>query len=136
MTTSSNPFADSILMKDGLIPIVDPADLKNVWAMQEDVLVTHPGQQVGIASFLYERACTPGANVQAVFFRVSMLRVLKMMSESEGLISSWLYDGKPEDAVFKVLATMPMNGLPPSGRQGLPFDVEEFRRLIEKESEG
>jgi hypothetical protein len=31
---------------------------------------------------------------------------------------------------------MLMNGLPPSGRQGLPFDVEEFRRLIEKESEG
>jgi hypothetical protein len=62
-----------------------------------------------------------------------MLRVLKMMTESGGLISVWLHDGKPENAVFKVLATMPMNGLPPGGRQGLPFDVEEFIRLIEKE---
>ena len=135
MATNSNPFADSILMKDGLIPTVDPADLKSVWAMQEDVIATHPGQQIAVASSPYERACTPGANVQAVFFRVSMLQVLKMMSESEGLISPWLHDGKPEDTVFKVLATIPMNGLPPGGRQGLPFDVEEFRRLIKKESE-
>jgi hypothetical protein len=136
MATNSNPFADSILMKDGLIPIVDPADLKSVWAMQEDLIATHPGQQFGIASDLYQRACTPGANVQAVFFRGSMLRVLKMMTESEGLISPWLHDGKPEDAVFRVLATMPMNGLPPGGRQGLPFDVEEFIRLTNKKSEG
>jgi hypothetical protein len=136
MATNSNPFADGILMKDGPIPIVDPADLKSVWAMQEDVTATHPGQQIGIASSLYERACTTGANVQAVFFRVSMLRVLKMMTESDGLILPWLHDGKPEDALFKVLAAMPMNGLPPGGRQGLPFDVEEFRRLLNKESEG
>lgn len=135
MATNSNPFADGILMKDGLIPIVDPADLKSVWAMQEDVIETHPGQQFAIASDLYQRACTPGANVQAVFFRVSMLRVLKMMTGSEGLSSPWLQDGKPEDAVSNVLATMPMTGLPPGGRQGLPFDVEEFRRLINKESE-
>jgi hypothetical protein len=65
-----------------------------------------------------------------------MLRVLEMMAKSEGLISPWLHDGKPEDAVFKVLATMPMTGLPPGGRQGLPFDVKEFRRLINRESEG
>jgi hypothetical protein len=64
-----------------------------------------------------------------------MLRMLKMMGESEGLLLPWLHDGKPEDAVFKVLATIPMNGLPPGGRKGLPFDVEEFRRLISKESE-
>jgi len=48
MATDSNPFADSVFMKDGLIPIVDPADLKSVWAIQEDVIATHPGQQVGI----------------------------------------------------------------------------------------
>jgi hypothetical protein len=133
MATSSNPFAD--MMKDGLVPTVDPADLKSVWAMQEDVIATHPGQQMSIGNSLYERACTPGANVLAVFFRVSMLRMLKMMTESEGLISPWLHDGKPEDVVFKVLATMPMNGLSAGGRQGLPFDVEEFRRRIRMESE-
>jgi len=65
-----------------------------------------------------------------------MLRLLKMMTESEELISPWLHDGKPEDAVFKVFATISMPGLPPGGRQGLPFDVEEFRRLINKESGG
>lgn len=58
-----------------------------------------------------------------------------MMTESEGLIPPWLHDGQPEEAVFKVLAAIPMTGLPPGGRQGLPFDVEEFRRLIQKESE-
>ena len=47
----------------------------------------------------------------------------------------WLHDGKPDDAVFKALAVVPMTKMPPGGREGLPFDVEELIRLIRKESE-
>jgi hypothetical protein len=134
MATNFGPFEDSILLKDGLIPTVDPTDLKNVWAMQEEIIAAHPGQNIGIGHSLYERACSHGANVPAVFFRVSMLRMLQTIRDSEGLILPWLHDGKPDDAVFKVLATLPMTGLPPGGRTGFPFDIEEFGKLIKKES--
>jgi hypothetical protein len=66
-----------------------------------------------------------------------MLRVLQMLSASGGLISPWLRDGKPDDAVFKVFATAPMIGLQPGApRQGFPFDAEELIKLIKKESDG
>jgi hypothetical protein len=55
----------------------------------------------------WKSACSPGADVRAVFFRVSMLRILQMLSGSGALISPWLHDGKPDDAVFKVVATLP-----------------------------
>jgi hypothetical protein len=53
--------------------------------------------------------------------------MLKFMSESSGLISPWLHHGKPDDAVFKVVATFPVVRMPPGVRQaGLPLDVEEL----------
>jgi hypothetical protein len=118
------------------VPAVAPADLKGVWAMQNDVQARFPGQQGVISIDLYKRACSHGADVRAVFLRVSMLRVLQMLSESGGLISPWLHDGKPDDAVFKVVATVPMIGLQlGTPREGFPFDAEELVRLIKKESE-
>jgi hypothetical protein len=83
----------------------------------------------------WKSACSPGADVRAVFFRVSMLRILQMFSGSGALISPWLHDGKPDDAVFKVVATLPMTGLQPgTPRQGFPFDAEELIKLIKEDS--
>src|ERR1700690_3946395 len=134
MQTNSNPFADR-MMTDGSIPTVDPADLKSVWQMQEGVFRSHPGQHLAVGFDLYERACTAGANVHAVFLRISMLRMIQMLVESERLIFPWLHEGKPDDVVFKVLAALPMTGLPTSPSNGFPFDMEEFRKLIEMESQ-
>jgi hypothetical protein len=51
-----------------------------------------------------------------------------------GLLSAWLRDGEPAEAVFQVAATFPMKrmsiGVP---QQGLPFDVQEFLAQIEKQ---
>jgi hypothetical protein len=63
--------------------------------------------------------------------------MLQMLSGSGGLISPWLHEGEPDDAVFKVVATVPMIGLQVgTPRQGFPFDAEELIKLIEKESAG
>jgi len=54
-----------------------------------------------------------------------------------GLISPWQHDGKADEAVFKVVATLPMIGLPHDTRKkGLPFDAEALVKLIKKESQG
>jgi hypothetical protein len=64
-----------------------------------------------------------------------MLRMLKFMSESGGLISPWLHHGRPDDAVFEVVATFPMVRMHPGVRRaGLPLDVEKLIRQIGSEA--
>ena len=50
----------------------------------------------------YKQACKPGADVGAVFERVSHLSILQEL----GVLASWLNDGVPDDAVFHVVATI------------------------------
>lgn len=119
----------------GPVPAVDPADLRRVWAVQNDLQALAPEEQFAIGFDIYKRSCSPGADVRAVFVRVSTLRKLKLMSESGGLISAWLHHGEPDDAVFKVVATFPMIRMQPGVRsEGLPIDVEELIRQIRKEA--
>jgi hypothetical protein len=52
--------------------------------MQNHVQALGPGEQSAIGTDPSERACNPRADVRAVFIRASMLRKLKLMSESGG----------------------------------------------------
>lgn len=83
MATIFDNFVDGTGSQNGPVPTVDPADLKSVWAMQTDSQTIAPGEQFATAiNFdLYERVCSSGADVRAVFIRESMLRVLTLMSE-------------------------------------------------------
>ena len=45
--------------------------------------------------------------------------------------SPWMKDGEPVEAVFRTIATIPMERMGPTPRKGLPFDVEEFFRRLE-----
>ena len=97
---------------------VDPADLRAVWKIMGDVQL---GPSHSIDSHVFERVCSPGADVKAVWFRAAMLQLLSAM------LSAWVRNGEFTDAVFKVAATFPMKkmavGVP---QQGPPFDVQEF----------
>jgi hypothetical protein len=136
MATNFNPFDDSSWPKDGLVPAVDPADLKSVWAIQNDFQARNPGQQGAISIDLFKRACKPGADVIAVLSRASMLGMLQYVSEGRHLKFPWIHDGKPEEIVFKLVATIPMVRLQPGVKHsGFPFDVEELIRLIMNETE-
>ena len=135
VATNFDSFGDDSGSETGPVPAVDPADLKSVWAIQTDSETLASGEHFAIGVDLYERACSPGADVRAVFIRVSMLQMLKSMSESGGVISPWLHHGKPDDAVFKVAATFPMIRMQPGvRRRGLPLDVEELIRQIREEA--
>jgi hypothetical protein len=135
VATKFDVFGDDAELENGPVPAVDPADLRSVWVMQNDFQALGPGEQLAIGADSFERACSPGADVRAVFIRASMLRKLKLMSESGGLISPWLHHGEPDDAVFKVVAAFPMIRMEPGVRRGgLPFDVEELIRKVRKEA--
>ena len=45
--------------------------------MRREVQVLRPGQQTAIRGELYKRACSAGANVDAVWFRIAMLGMLE-----------------------------------------------------------
>jgi hypothetical protein len=52
------------------------------------------------------------------------------------VLTPWLQDGMPNDAVFDVLATIPMRRMQVGiVYNGLPFDVEEFVKQVERRAE-
>jgi hypothetical protein len=134
-TTNFNPFDGSSWPQDGLVPAVTAADLKCIWGMQNDWQARHPGQQVSIEMDVYKRACSSGADLAAVISRESMLALLQPVAEAEHFKFPWIHDGKPEEVVFKILASIPMVRLQPGVKhEGFPFDVEELIRQIESET--
>jgi hypothetical protein len=135
VATNLDILGDGTGSENGPVPAVDPADLRRVWAVQNDLQALAPEEQFEMGFDLYKRACSPGADVRAVFARVSALRKLKLMSASGGLISAWLHHGEPDDAVFRVVATFSMIRMQPGVRgEGLPLDVEGLVRQIRKEA--
>jgi hypothetical protein len=122
----------------GDVPAVAPADLKAVCALMRNVRAHHTaGQSVGIDSRAYENAYSPGADVDAVSYRASMLGLLQMLPQMspqmfpESPLTPWTHNGELDDAVFQVAASFPMKKMQVGVKQaGLPFDVQEFMKQI------
>jgi hypothetical protein len=111
--------------QEGDVAAVNPADLKNVWAMFRDVQARAGAEHRCIDVRSYQHACSPGADVTAVWFRASMLGVLQMFPESP--LMQWTHDGEFDDVVFQVAATFPMKKMQVGVvHEGPPFDVEDF----------
>jgi|SRR5208337_281473 len=131
MATDFNPFKDAPWMDSSSnlpVPVVDSADLKIVWELQRKVQKEHPGEQIAIDVRNHLKVSSPGADVWAVWYRLSKLAMLPVVCEMTGKKLPWLQADKPDDFIFKLLATLPTTGTPSSG-------LEELIRLIEKEYE-
>jgi hypothetical protein len=46
------------------------------------------------------------------------------------LLDSWMHDGTPNEAVFRVMASFSVKTMGPGVHRGLPLDVEEFLKQI------
>jgi hypothetical protein len=124
----AEPPPDLWESQEGDVAAVNPADLKNLRTLMRDVQAQAGGQCV-IDTRIFDRVCSPSADVQAVWYRVSMLGMMKEIMPE--LLARWMHDGQPDDAVFQVAATFPMEKLRAGVvREGPPFDVEEFVRQI------
>jgi len=99
----------ALVSEDGSIPPVNPDDLRSVWKMQDEIAAQNANQPGLIGRELYARACSPGANVMAVWFRVSMLRV---MAAEVGLLPREM-PSKVRAAVFDVMAKFEMKRMQP-----------------------
>ena len=125
-------------LTDNSIPAVNPADLKTLWKLQNDLEKQYGRQGVimGAVGLDQQGVLSSGAGFGDVFYRLSWLRHLQILSEAGRLTFPWIHDGEPDDAVFKALAIVPMTGrVPGVTYEGPPFDVEELIWLIKRENE-
>jgi hypothetical protein len=121
----------------GDVPAVAPADLKAARAFSRGVQAATGGKAGIIEPALYQRVCSPGADVEAVWYRASMLGLLEMLPTvdpqmfPESPLTSWTHNGELDDAVLQVAAIFPMKRIGVGVvHEGLPFDLEEFLKQI------
>jgi len=110
---------------------VDPEDLKAIWRLHREIAIQHPGQSVGIDHTVIVGRCKPGADVNAVAYRTSMLQLLQHVAQ--GSLAPWTKNTELNDPVFRVAAEIPMDWIGTEQHKGLPFDVEELLRRLRGE---
>lgn len=108
---------------------VDPEDLKTFWQESRKLQASHPEASIG---FTAKRIAKPPANAAAVWLRSGMIWVLTRYAPEQ--MAPWMKDQGVSDAVFRTMATIPMEWIGATEREGLPFDVEEFFRRLREDS--
>jgi hypothetical protein len=100
------------------IPEVNEADLKCLHAVCVDQSRRYSGKDGVVGIEVMARACSPGANLPAVWLRHTELRLLVR----QGLLEDWRHGTALDDAVFHLAATIPMSDM--------HFDREAFTGLL------
>jgi hypothetical protein len=104
------------------LPSVNPDDLTRVWNLVQKAIADH-GLGIGIDARIISQQCDPGADVNAVFFRASLLQHLFQ----SGLLDDWREGSEPATLVFQVGAVFPME-------QGVGgFDPADFMKRLRSE---
>jgi len=100
------------------IPPVDAHDLKSLHELCVERAKRYCGKDGVVTVESMVRACSPAANLPAVWLRHSQLRALYR----HGLLSDWQHGTALDDAVFHLAATIPM--------KGVDLDQEAFLREL------
>jgi hypothetical protein len=110
------------------VPVVDFADMRAVWAFVQDVQKRHP-EGIAIGMGAYKSVCSPGADIRAVGYRLSMLGLLEHFLQPAYTGGQW------SEAALKAAAKMELTWLPVGVPQkGLPFDVMQFLAQAQAEA--
>jgi hypothetical protein len=92
-----------------------------MWAFMQDLKKRHPKGNEDISTSVYQSVCSPGADIRAVSYRLSILGMVGHLLEP-------VYSGGEfTEAAVKAAAKVEMTWLPVGVPQkGFPFDVIEF----------
>jgi hypothetical protein len=116
------------LEQGAAIPPVDSIDLRHVLELYERVdaqrhnLGMEGSGAIGVD--LMATACSPGADVGAVWVRSALLGLMV----KQGVLADWQHGTQLDDGVYRVAATMPLNGF--------QFDPIAFVRRLREEFRG
>jgi len=116
------------------VPEVDLDDLRAIRELYQEAQKAHPDQNFGIEFDLMKNVCKPGADVQAIWYRMSQAWVLSQVAKEQ--LAPWTKEGEIDDAVYRTIATIPMEWIGRGQRQGLPFDADEFFRRLNQDQPG
>jgi hypothetical protein len=89
------------------IPPVAEDDLRRLHEVSADMAKRRVGKDGMVSVDLMARVCSPGANLPAVWLRHTQLRLLIR----QGVLAKWQRNADWDDAVYRVAAIIPMNGL-------------------------
>jgi hypothetical protein len=103
------------------IPAVDEHDLKCLHQLCVERAKRYCGKDGVISLESTARACSPGANVPAVWLRHTKVRALYR----QGLLAEWQHGTTLDDAVFRVAARIAM--------RGAHLDHDAFLRQLREE---
>ena len=92
--------------KGAVVPAVDEQDLKALHELCVERAKRYCGKDGVISIELTARACSPGANLPAVWLRHTQLRALYR----HGQLAQWQHGTVLDDVVFRVAANLPMRG--------------------------
>ena len=87
------------------VPEVDSDDLKAIWQIGEELRAKHPGTKAALGVEVMKRACKPGANVEATWYRSSAIWMVSHIGEQ---LAPRQREGKVADPVFRTMASIPM----------------------------
>lgn len=90
-----------------VIPAVDEHDLRALHVLCVERAKRYCGKDGVVSMELMRRACSPGANLPAVWLRHTELRALYR----RGLLAEWQHGTELDAAVFRLAATIPMSGI-------------------------
>jgi hypothetical protein len=111
------------------VSTVDPKDAKAVWKLSREFEREHPGRPGAIGVEVFRGACSPGANIPAIAYRLQMMWAVQHVSPEA--LAPWIKENQLADGVFRAIAEVPMEWIGVgSPRQGLPFDVDDFLRRV------
>ena len=100
------------------VPPVSEGDLKRLHEASVDMTRRYLGKDGVVSLDLMARACSTDANLPAVWLRHTQLRSLVR----QGFLAEWQHGTALDDAVYRVAANIPMNGV--------HFDPETFVRQL------
>ena len=89
------------------VPPVAPNDLRRLHETSVGMAQGHVGKHGVIAVEHMARVCSRDANLPAVWFRYTRLRLLAR----EGILEVWQHNTEFDDVVYQVAATIAINGL-------------------------
>jgi hypothetical protein len=104
------------------VPPVGRDDLRRLHETCEYVRKQHPGKDGAVSIDVMASVCSPGANLPAVWFRHTRLRLLV----KQGRLAEWQRSTDLGDAVYQVAATIPIIGF--------HLDEEDFLRRLRYEA--
>jgi len=93
--------------KGAPVPAVAADDLRRLHEISVSMAKGHVGKNGIIAIEQMARVCSRGANLPAVWFRYTRLRLLAR----EGVLAEWQHNTEFDDVIYQVAAIIPMNGL-------------------------